>query len=95
MFYNATRGPNWRDNTSWLSDRPIHTWHGITTDVNGRVTGLELSGKELRGEVPVELGDLFELERLQLGGSRLTGCVPVSLRNVPYNDFDLLGLPFC
>ena len=41
-LYNATDGPNWRNNTNWLSDAPMGEWHGVTTDDNGRVAHLSL-----------------------------------------------------
>ena len=27
-LYNATKGPNWRNNEKWLSDVPIGEWSG-------------------------------------------------------------------
>ncbi|MCY4114038.1 MAG: hypothetical protein OXG33_08890 [Chloroflexi bacterium] len=42
-FYHATDGPNWTDNTNWLSDAPLFTWYGVTTDDDdGRVIKLLL-----------------------------------------------------
>ena len=35
-LHNATDGANWTDNTNWLSDEPMRTWHGVTTDDDGR-----------------------------------------------------------
>ena len=61
----------------------------------GNLEHLELSGNQLRGEIPAELGRLANLEQLYLSGNQLTGCVPAGLRDVPGNDFDILGLPFC
>ena len=45
--------------------------------------------------MPPELGRLTNLERLQLGGTQLTGCIPQDLRGIPQNDFSQLRLPFC
>ena len=56
---------------------------------------LFLYGNQLTGEIPKELGNLSNLQKLYLGGNLLTGCVPDGLRDVPGNDFDQLGLPFC
>ena len=49
----------------------------------------------MTGEIPPELGGLANLTRLLLSDNRLTGCVPPRLRDVPDNDLDQLGLPFC
>ena len=94
-LYDATGGPNWRNNTGWLTDAPMGQWHGVTTDVSGRVTHLDLDNNRLTGQLPHELDNLDKLEMLALSGNRLTGCVPVRLRDVSENDFGRLGLPFC
>ena len=31
-LYNATDGPNWVDNTNWLTDAPLGEWYGVSTD---------------------------------------------------------------
>ena len=56
---------------------------------------LYLSYNQLTGSIPPELGKLTDLEQLYLGDNDLTGCIPAGLRDVPTNDFDELGLPFC
>ena len=48
-LYNATDGDNWTVRTNWLSDRPVGEWYGVTTDGDGRVTGLALSDNNLHG----------------------------------------------
>ena len=48
-LYQATDGPNWTNNTRWLSDRPLDEWYGVTTDDNGRVTVLNLGENDLSG----------------------------------------------
>ena len=60
-LYNATEGGSWTTRTNWLSGRPLDEWHGVTTDSDGRVTALELSGNQLTGEIPPELGGLSNL----------------------------------
>ena len=37
-LYNATDGANWRNNTNWLSPRPLGEWYGVTTDGAGTMT---------------------------------------------------------
>ena len=56
---------------------------------------LYLSHNQLTGGIPVELVDLENLEYLSLAHNQLSGCVPEGLRDVPYNDFDVLDLSFC
>ena len=44
-LYNATDGPNWVDNTNWLTDAPLGEWYGVRTDAAGRVVWIDLSGR--------------------------------------------------
>ena len=90
-LYHNTDGPNWDDNTNWLTDRPIGEWHGVTTDSNGRVIWLELGRNNLMGRIPPELGDLTSLSHLDLRGTwegsgdtrdKLTGPIPPELGNL-------------
>ena len=60
-------------NTNWLSDAPIGQWHGVSTDDNGRVFALSLSGNHLNGEIPPELGNLANLDTLLLDLNPLRG----------------------
>ena len=81
-LYNATDGPNWVNNTNWLTDRPMGAWYGVTTDDDGRVTELGLHGNELRGQIPPELRVLSDLVHLRLSDNRLNGQIPPELRNL-------------
>ena len=86
-FYKATDGPNWIDNTNWLSDAPIGEWYGVTADENGRVIELVLEGTlfnrhGLRGKIPSELGNITSLERLHLNWNELSGEIPSELGNL-------------
>ena len=73
--------------------------------LTGRNTGLagqplqseravQLANNLLTGPIPSQL-DSLALELIYLSGNQLTGCIPAGLRDVPSNDFDQLGLPFC
>ena len=42
-LYNATDGPNWSRRDNWLTDQPLSTWYGVSTDANGNVTWLFLA----------------------------------------------------
>ena len=78
-LYNATGGPGWTNNTDWLSDEPITSWHGVYTDGNGRVTGLDARGNGLAGQIPPEFGALARLDWVYFGYNALTGQIPAEL----------------
>ena len=77
-LYNATGGPNWKNNTNWLSESPLDDWYGVTAS-NGRVTELHLHDNQLTGAIPPQLGSLSHLTWLGLHDNQLTGTLPQSL----------------
>ena len=92
-LYEATDGPNWIDNTNWLTDAPLGEWYGVDTDASGRVVGLELQGRYdrdagghrshgLSGSIPPVVGQLANLERLWLQDNNLHGRIPSELGNL-------------
>ena len=78
-LYNATDGPNWRNNNNWLTDEPIGDWYNVNTDNDGRVTRLDLSFNQLTGEIPAELGRLSSLKWLYITNNQLPGEIPEEL----------------
>ena len=46
-LYNATDGPNWEESENWMSNEPLSEWYGITTNITGRVTEIELGDNNL------------------------------------------------
>ena len=84
-LYNATDGPNWNNNTNWLTDAPISEWYGVTTrSWDGRVSSLALSNNNLTGQIPPELGSLDRLRNLNLADNELTGPIPSELGILQY-----------
>ena len=81
-LYNATDGANWTTNTNWSSGEPLSSWHGVTTNSDGRVTRLVLNDNGLDGTLPTELGDLSALEQLDLQNNALSGALPDELANL-------------
>ena len=75
-LFHATGGPDWTNNHKWLSDAPLGEWHGVTTDVGGRVVDLQLHDNGLTGELPPRLGELEGLTRLCLCSNDLIGEIP-------------------
>ena len=80
-LYNATDGPNWKNNQNWLSDEPLDEWYGVTVQ-NGRVMRLFLGDNQMTGPIPSELGNLANLDRLFLLSNQLTGPIPPELGNL-------------
>ena len=74
-FYNSTGGPNWTNNSNWLTG-PVSTWYGVTVQ-EGRVTELKVYSNNLNGTLPNELGQLNKLIKITLSNNQnLTGSIP-------------------
>ena len=78
-LYHGTNGPNWTNNTNWLSGEPFGTWYGVRTNAQGEVISLDLERNNLVGTVPPELGQLANLRDLNLGANALSGVIPLEL----------------
>ncbi|KAI6698762.1 hypothetical protein NL676_018881 [Syzygium grande] len=58
-------------------------WDGVTCDSNSRVTGLGLSGMNIKGTLQADVGGLTELTSLDLSFNQgLTGPIPSQLGNL-------------
>jgi len=80
-FYNSTGGPNWNNNTGWLTG-PVSTWYGVTVE-GGRVVELTLYQNDLNGIIPEEVGNLTQLRKFKLGHDQyLTGEIPEAIGNL-------------
>nr|CAB3447110.1 unnamed protein product [Digitaria exilis] len=62
---------------SWVRGGDVcsGTFVGITCDVSGRITGINLTDKGLSGTLTLFLSSLGALEILDLSGNQLTGAI--------------------
>ena len=79
-LFNASDGESWDAGGNWLGRISIDQWSGVTTNANGRVIGLKLTG--LNGTLPREIGNLSELEWLIIGSSPAMGELPPEVGNL-------------
>uniref|UniRef100_UPI003AF2AD9B Ig-like domain-containing protein n=1 Tax=Candidatus Palauibacter sp. TaxID=3101350 RepID=UPI003AF2AD9B len=94
-LYEATSGPNWINNGGWLTYAPLGEWHGVDADSMGRVTGLDLAGNGLVGQVPERLGELARMTRLRIGSNALLGRLPQSLTRLSLGEFQYADTQLC
>ncbi|MCF8302287.1 MAG: T9SS type A sorting domain-containing protein [Bacteroidales bacterium] len=86
-FYNSTGGPNWYDNSNWLTG-PVNTWYGVTVE-GDRVTELDIDHNNLQGYLPGDIGNLTALKGLFIGyEDGLTDSIPDEIGNLQF----LIGL---
>ncbi|ARK12847.1 cellulose binding domain-containing protein [Fibrella sp. ES10-3-2-2] len=81
-LYTSTNGPGWTNKANWLTTCDVCSWQGVTC-TSGRVTGIDLTGNNLVGTLPVSLSGLTSLQSLLLGTNQLTGSIPASLGTLP------------
>ena len=90
-LYEATEGDFfWSIDTNWLSDRPLGTWYGVTTDDDGRVVELSLPSNGMWGPIPREIVHLQRLKRLDLSDNRVEGALPPEIGDL--RDLEELDL---
>lgn len=82
-IYKSTNGKNWNDNTNWLSKKPVSTWWGVGTNpVTQTVTFLGPLANNLTGQIPVEIGNLADLQTIDFRYNKLTDTLPASIGNL-------------
>ena len=92
IFYYATYGPNWYNNTNWLTDKPLSEWFGLKIHENTNskfiIKSINLSINLLKGEIPKEIGKLINLVELWLHNNQLSGEKPKEVQEL--NCYKLL-----
>ena len=95
-LYDTAGGPEWRDNTNWLSDLPLGQWFGVVSDERERVIELNLGDNNLAGGLPAELSSLLGLRRLVLvNNPALAGPLPRALARLELESLLLDGTMLC
>ena len=95
-LYRGTFGGDWTNNTNWASDEPVGSWHGVTANANSRVTALNLSENNLKGQLPANLGDMaFLTELIVNGNAELEGPIPFSLSELGIQQLQYGGTMLC
>jgi len=87
-LYNSTNGPHWWH--KWYLNGPVASWYGVTITSN-RVTGLYLYDNQLSGTIPSSMGNLTELESLDLEFNNLSGDMSTFYNLSKLSDLDLNG----
>ena len=75
-LYINTNGDGWYSNYGWGTDAPYCTWYGVSCDGYGHVSSIDLYWNALTGILPPEIGDLANLQLLNLGANELTHLPP-------------------
>jgi len=91
-FYNSTGGPNWNNNSGWLTS-PVSTWYGVTVE-GDRVKKIILNSNNLSGTLPSTLGQLTALVTLACSNDiGLTGELPPELFQI--DSLKQIGIGNC
>jgi Leucine-rich repeat (LRR) protein len=86
-LYHGTGGDQWTVNTNWLSDRPFSEWHGLSVDVVGNITKIELPKNNLAGLLPTGFLALRFITRINFEMNSLDGALPAHIGNLIKLEF--------
>ena len=90
-LFRNTDGMKWTNHTNWLQNATPCIWFGVLCN-NGHVFAVSLPQNNLKGSLPVTLGNLAQLIVLQLPNNLLTGSIPFELGNLSQlQTLDLYG----
>ena len=80
-LYNSTNGASWTNRDNWLTDSTVGNWYGVTV-TSSSVSRIVLVDNLLSGIIPAELGNLTNLQTLDLTLNDLSGNIPPQLGNL-------------
>lgn len=80
-LYNVANGANWTN--VWELNAPFSQWYGVETNPStGCVIGLNLSGNDLLGTLPLEMAELSSIKILDLSYNSLLDSIPAEFGNL-------------
>ncbi len=92
-LYESNNGANWRNKGGWLDSTDpfsFSSWYGVMTNDDGRVSGLNLRGNGLTGEITDAFEVMGGLESLNLSYNRpLRGTLPLRLKDIELTLLDI------
>ena len=88
-LYASTGGNSWTSSDGWESDSSVDDWYGVTVG-DSLIEQLRLPGNGLRGPLPPEIGNLRELETLDLADNSLTGALSGAITSL--DALDTIGV---
>ncbi len=83
-LYASTNGSAWANNTNWLQSTTVGDWYGVGITFYEGPSNLTLSGNNLVGTIPPEIGNLPELRVINLSENYLRGGIPSELFQLEY-----------
>jgi len=101
MLHKATGGDGWTNSEGWRVPVTSRTYYdlgnryGVSVDSLGMVTGLDLAGNGLEGELSGTLNELSKLTELNIGQNDLSGRLPMSLTRLDLEEFRYADTDIC
>ena len=74
----------------WLTNAPVSTWIGVRVNANNRVDSINIGSYNLRGSLPLSIGNLTYLRYLNMEAGNISGTIPTTLGNL--NNLHYLNL---
>lgn len=89
-FYHSTNGENWKNNTNWLSDKPLSEWYGVSVrgkDPKNGLFSLKLPNNNLKGRIPEGFSIFEDAVFIYLQDNALEGPIPQEINKMERSLF--------